>query len=327
MLRTILALVLLAASMQAQTLSTRPQPSPTASTPVPSSSVSGSDAVISIKGFCGVDPKPQDSSAPAADCVTVVTREQFEKITGALNTTGQPISPETQRKLAQSYVDLMLFAAAAHKDGVENNPKFATVLDLMRLRAMVDLYNRDLLQKYRNPSQMEIEAFYQQNQGFYETLKLRKITIPKTTLPSDDQAAYTEKATHIAQDIRERLSKGEDPAALQKEAYATLALAAPPPNTDAVILRPSQVPAASSDVVSLGIGGVSKVEAESTSYVIYKLESKQPLPLDQVKNDVVGRLVQQKMDTWIKDTQSAAHITFNDQYFAPANGPVLENLK
>src|SRR5579883_3663329 len=208
--RTFLILSL-AAGAAAQTPAASPEPSPAATaasaTPPSTSNVVGpKDAVISMKGFCGVDADPTDpATVRTSECLTIVTRDQFEKLLSALNPGQQAISAEMQRKLAQSYVQLMLFAAKAHQEGIEKDPNYQIIMNLVRIRTLSDFYTRELQQQFRNASPAEIEAYYRQNQSIYQELKVRKISIPRNAHSGDDQEAYTKKAARVAQDIRERI--------------------------------------------------------------------------------------------------------------------------
>src|ERR1700746_690664 len=72
------------------------------------SSVPPDAAVITINGVC-------DKSAATADCKTVITREQFEKVINSI----QPNMPKAQQKqVAARYVNIVLLAGKAHELGL-----------------------------------------------------------------------------------------------------------------------------------------------------------------------------------------------------------------
>src|SRR5690349_16273499 len=66
--------------------------------------VAPTDPVLTLKGICN------DPSKEGADCKTVITREQFEKLANAL----QPnMSPQVKRQLAGAYSKMLAMSAAA----------------------------------------------------------------------------------------------------------------------------------------------------------------------------------------------------------------------
>src|SRR5437016_1662282 len=71
--------------------------------------ISPDTPVITVNGVC-------DQGAGAADCKTVVTRAEFEKIVNAL----QPNMPKQQQKaLANQYAMALLLAGKAHEQGLD----------------------------------------------------------------------------------------------------------------------------------------------------------------------------------------------------------------
>lgn len=292
-----------------------PQTLPTLPAPDTSASVAPNAPVITIHGACASGQKSSDPNA----CSTVVTKDQFDKLMEAVNTNNQPIPPTMRRNLGQAYVELTAFAQAAEKAGVQNDPKFQELMKLVRMRTLADLYRHTLEEKHRNPPQSEIQAFYDQNASKYEEVKLGRIFIPKNNPGGADKDTFEKKALQTANDIRERAVKGEALDTLQKEAYTTLGLTAPPPTTEAGTRRKGMLlPAEEDEIFAMKAGDVSKVEQEPSGYIIYKLESKQNAPLDQMKDEISRELFRQSMEKDTKAITGSLHADYNDQYFGPA---------
>lgn len=355
MIRNILIFILAAAAMWGQTQSPAPppstaQPSPSATTPAPqpstapspqitpkpatppaqpesASKVAPTAAVITIKGICNNPPAKRPAStaarktapaAPTGSCQTVITREQFEKL---IHTVNPNLPPAMRHNIAQAYVELMAFAQAAEKAGVENDPRFKEELHLARLRALADVYRRDLEDKNK-PSPQEIQAYYNQNLPKYEEIKLDRIFIPAKNPSAPAKDDWEKKAEQVANDMHDRAAKGEDFEKLQKEAYTTLGLTIAPPNTSVGTRRRGMLtPAEEQELFALKAGDVSKLEQEPAGYIIYKIESKQTLPEDQVKEEISRELFRQKMESQMKSITSSVKADFNDQYFGPPNTP------
>jgi hypothetical protein len=238
----------------------------------------------------------------------------------ALNANSQPIAPALKRNLAQAYVELLATGIAAEKAGTQNEPRYKIVMEVVRLRTLSDLYRRDLEDKYRNSPAQEIELYYKQNLSKYEEVKLSRIFIPGSNPAGGDKAAWTNRASQLAPAIRDRAARGEDFSRLQMESYKSLGLTIAPPSTDVGRRRRGMlIPAEEEEMFSLPVGGVSKVEPEPSGYIIYKVESRQTLPLSDVKDEISRELFRQKMEQELKSITNSVHAEYNDQYFgAPA---------
>lgn len=227
-----------------------------------------------------------------------------------------------RRNVAQAYVELLAFAQAAEKAGVENDPKFKEQLRLMRLQALASIYRHDLEDKNKNLPPQEIQAYYNQNLPKYEEIKLSRIFIPAKNPSSPAKDDWEKKAEQEANDIHDRAAKGEDFEKLQKEAYTSLGLTIAPPNTSVGTRRRGMLtPTEEQELFALKPGDVSKVEQEPAGFIIYKVESRQTLPEEQVKDEISRELFRQKMESQMKSVTSNVKADFNDQYFGAANTP------
>jgi len=325
----ILALAATAALAQAQS-ATPPPPSQSNSGPQtlptlnnrtqqtdPAASVAPNTPVLTLHGACN---NPQ---ASGADCTTVLTKEQFDKLIDAANPNHQPVPPQMRRNLAQTYVELTAFSQAAEKAGISNDPNFQEFMRLMRMKTLGDFYLRMFDEKNRTASAKEIEAYYNQNHTRYEEVELARIFIPKNNpTGKEQQPDFQKKAEQVANDIHARAAKGEDLEKLQQEAYTLLGVTAPAPSTKAGTRRRGMMlPQEEQEVFALNPGELSKVEAEPTGLLIYKVLSKQAAPLEQVKDEIGRELFRQKRDTEMKTVSASVHADFNDQYFGPAATP------
>ena len=324
--------------------STPQKPEDTASVVAPT------QAVITIRGLCtgGAKAAPRKTAGTSA-CTTVITKEQFDRLVDAVGELGQTVPANMRPMLAQSYVQLLALAEAAKKAGVGNDPKFQQGMQLLRMQRLAQVYRRDLQTKYSKPSAQEIDAYYQENLPKFEEVKLRRIFIPKNnpspqnkeesdkkassaaeaTLPENNPPAqnkeeYEKKAPLVAVEIRDRAAKGEDPEQLLKGAYSTLGLTTQPMNTDLGKRRRGMLPQKlEEEIFALKAGEVSKVDAEPSGYVFYKVESRQTPPLDQLKEQMARDLGKQKLEDKLKEITGSVKPEFNEKYFgAEAAAPV-----
>lgn len=291
--------------------------------PDPADSVPATEPIITVKGLCSAAPAKSAAPASAArDCTTTVTKAQFEKLLNALKTASQTIPPNMRRNLAQSYVELMAYAQAAEKAGIDKDSKFIEIMRLERMKVLADLYRRDVDEKYRTPPEADVLAYYNQNLPRYEEIKLSRIFIPAKNPSAQNKDDWEKKAAQVATDLHDRAARGEDLEKLQKEAYATLGLTISPPSTTLGSRRRGMLtPADEKELFALKPSEVSSVKQEPAGYIIYKVESKETLPLDQVKDEISRELFRQKFDAQMKAVTESVKAEFNDQYFGSAVPP------
>ncbi|MGD0467538.1 MAG: peptidylprolyl isomerase [Terriglobales bacterium] len=293
------------------------------------------DAVITLKGFCANATQPGDA------CKTVITRAQFEKLAEAL----QPgMSPAIRRQLATRYPAALKMSAAAEKRGLDKGPTFDVLMNYSRVQILSLELAGALREDSGKVSDADIENYYKKNQASYEQATLARIVIPRAkqikppvaspkdgekagasptaTQPptAEQQKAAEEAMTELAADLRARAVKGEDPDALQKEAYAVAGLPGNAPGTKMEKERRSMLPAGHQAVMDLKPGEVSEVIFDPNGgHFIYKLVSKETLSLDTVKPDIQKIISSQRYRDSMQSFQG--NVDLNDAYFGPARNP------
>jgi len=284
-------------------------------------SVKPEDPVITVSGLCrDNEAKTGDSTA----CKTIVTREQFERLIAALKTAGQPVPENGLPQLAQAYVDLLAYEEAARPTA--DSPEFRDLMDLIRLRTLSEIHRRSLQAKYGTPSPQDIDAYYSQHIANFTDLKLHRILIPRRKPSTGDAGDYEKEALKVANDSRERAAQGADFDQLQRQAYAALGLPSPP-GTDMGVRRITNLlPEVRGEILALSAGGLSKVEQEAYSFVIYRVDEKSVLPKEAVKDEISREISRERLERALKEITSGVHPEFNEQYFPPAlpsNPPAL----
>lgn len=273
--------------------------------------------VIEIHGLC---PTAGAAAQTAPDsCLTKMTRAQFDTMLSALGVNNRMMSPAAMRSMAESYVQLMAMAAAAEKAGIDKEPRFTEMLRVLRVRTLADAYRRSLEEKFGNPSDDEIAAYYNNNKEKFEELRVDRIFIPRVNprlLPAQ-QLEFGQKAGRTAEEIRQRAVNGEDITKLQNEASKTLGVSAPASTDIGAKRRGSLPPAIEKDVFALKGGEVTKVEVEPSGYNIYKLRSRDTMPLQLAKNEIVRELNRKNMEAAMKAATGNVHADLNEKFFKP----------
>lgn len=281
-------------------------------------SVAADAAVVTVHGVCS---KNGDSAKTAA-CQTVITKEQFLAMLAGMNVAAQISTPAAMRNFAESYSQLLALAGAGEKAGIETDPRFQELMRIARLRALAQSYRHSLEEKYSNPSNDEIEAFYKDNIAKYESIKVERIILPSinTGRTLAARAENEKKLQQLANDIRERAARGEETQKLQDEAYKTLGFPATP-KTDLGMKRRGTLPAGiEKDLFALKPGEVTKLETELSGLNIYKLRSRDTIPLQFVREEIVRELRQKNLEAAMKSVTGSVHSDLNDDFFGASSG-------
>jgi len=297
----------------------------------PEIQVGPDDPVVTLKGFCA------DAAQQGDACKTVITRAQFEKIAEAL----QPGMPPAQRRqLVNGFASMLRKSAAAEKRGLDKGPTFDVLMTFARMQILSLELGRVLQEESGKVSDADIEDYYKKNVATYEQATLARIVIPRTKQikpaiaaqkpgekapatptatppPTEEQKKAAEEAmTKLAADIRARAVKGEDPDALQKEAYTVAGFPGNPPSTKVEKAHRSTLPPSHQAVMDLKPGEVSEVISDPNSnHYIYKLISKDTQSLESVKPEIQKTISAQRYRDSMQGFQG--NVDLNEAYFGP----------
>lgn len=284
-------------------------------------------AVITIKGLCST-PAPKaaasktahaSAAAKPAACQTVVTKKQLEMV---IETVRPNLQPAQRRMLAQQYVELLVVANAAAKAGIEKDPKVKEQIRLQRLQILATAYSKERQQKEAEVSEADIQKYYKENAARYEQAKLLRIYIPMVTEEGKPPDTAASKA--LAEKIQQRAAAGEDFDKLQKEAFSAASNKGTAPPVDLGERRRGTLPPKQEDAVfGLKVGEVSAALDEASGYYIYKMVSKDAVPLDKVHDEIKGTLGREHLRESLEKLRSSVESTYNPAYFGSAAPPAV----
>ncbi len=286
--------------------------------------VSPTDPVITVKGACS------DPAKKGETCETVVTREQFEKLADAL----QPNMPlAIKLRLANAYSKLIGMSKEAEKRGLDKQPKFEANMGFARMQILSQQLTGALQEGAYKVSDEDMEKYYKDKIDTYQEASLQRLFIPHTkqvTPPKAPAGVKKDKATEeregkarekageaamtrTAAALRTRAANGESFDTLEKEAYLAAGLKGNPPSTKMEKVRPATLPPAHHAALQLKPGEVTEVISDSTGHYIYKLVSKQTLPLDAVKLEIKNWIATERFRDAMQEFQGTSKL--NDAYF------------
>lgn len=288
---------------------------PSSGTTTATDALAPTDSVITIQGLC---TGAANAKARSSDCVTVVTRQQFDVIVNGLDALGAPLLPEQRRTVAEGYATTLINYEAARKAGIDKDPRFAEVMRLARMRAMGDMYKAMQQEKASKVSPQEIEAYYKSHLDNLEELTLRRVVLPRYNSANLNDEVFSARARKLASDIHDRMAKGEDLDTLQKEAFDALGVKDPPTTRMGPIRRGAYVPEQEKQIFALKPGEVTAVVEQPSAFLIFKLERRDMPTVEQAKKEIVRNLIKQHIDQQEQAMSKSMQVKFNEKYVGPA---------
>jgi hypothetical protein len=289
--------------------------------PAPDASKAPPNApVITIAGLC-------DKATPgesAANCKTVITRAQFEKIVETV----QPDMPlPAQRRFALRYANALVLAQKAHEMGLDQQPEFEEHMKLARIQVLSEELNQALQKKFFAISDREIEDYYHSGATSYEEADLQRIYIPriqqlptpKVELSAAEEKKRTQESENImkaeADKLRVRAVAGQDFDKLQQEALELAGIKSGPPKTAMRRVARGSLPPSHVSAMDLKTGEVSPVLSDQSGYFIYKVGEKDIKPLNDVREEIRETLRAQRTQEAMQAIQQSATPALEDGYF------------
>jgi bifunctional DNA-binding transcriptional regulator/antitoxin component of YhaV-PrlF toxin-antitoxin module len=236
---------------------------------------------------------------------------------------------------------------AARKRGLENAPQYAEMLKFAKMSILAQLMQRQIQEDAAKISDNDVEKYYDEHAQDFEQYTVDRLFIPRNRqeqpdakdkdkdeekgekLSADEQKAKqeAEKAKmeegeqamdKLAEELRTRAAAGEDFVKLQKEAFDAAGMKIASPTVTLPKLRQTGLPAAHSAVFGLKVGDVSQVIHDAGGQYIYKLEAKDQLSLEQVKEEIHSKLQNDRTRELMEKINGSYKVESNEAYFGPA---------
>jgi len=313
----------------APALKPRPEPAPAEKQATPENATPAPDTpVITIQGLC---EKLGGNGATPADCKTVITRSDFEKVAPA-NLPG----PQKKR-VADQYIQALILAEKAHESGADHSPEFEKQMAFLRLRALATAGYQDLQKQASNVSDSEVEDYYKQHIADYKAINFDKLYVPKqksletsAQKPNDPELQKKREASEVemkaeADKLRARAAAGEDFAKLQQAAYDFAGIKQAPQSTHMENQRKSSVLPADAAIFDLKKGDVSEVFNDPAGFMVYKVTDTKDLPVATVHDEIARTLQAEKLKAAMDGLQNSVKTTLDESYFASPTPPTLRN--
>ncbi len=323
-----------------------------------SASVPPDAPVLTIKGVCPAPAKTTTaasaktapdktgadktaSKTPAADCKTVITKAEFERLANGL---APNVTPQLKHQLAAVYPRLLAMSQAAEKKGLENSPRFKETIKFAKMQILTNELQRDIQEEAAKVPEQDIADYYKKNPEAYEQYNLDRLFVPRLKQAEADakendsdkdekltpeqqkakeeqdkakEAQGEEAMTKLAESLRARAAAGEDFMKLQKEAFEAAGMKIEAPTINLAKIRRTGLPPAHAAVFDLKAGEVSQVISDTGGHYIYKVNSKEQVPQDQVKDEIKATLQNQRTRDAMDKYQNSFQVETNETYFGP----------
>lgn len=278
--------------------------------------------------FAGVEPSapvitiedPCPKSGATGLCATVVTREEFERLTEALEP-GMP--PSRKLAVANALVRIRRMAAEAQLRGLDRTSAFQLEMEYARMQLLSQDLTRVLRAEANDVADTAVDDYYDTHAESFESATFARIFVPH----GDATESLRE-----ARELRDRVASGEDPDQLQVIALARAGITESSVNTKIDDVRKTALPLAHEGAFDLRPGEVSSVFSDpGGGYFIYKMLSRRSMSRDEARAEIRKLLAEQRYRDATKGFEGG--LTFNDAYFnspddhaAPSSKGVHRNL-
>jgi hypothetical protein len=333
--------------------------------PDTSAAVPPEAAVITVNGVCPATPKPAAAkgatgtaakpatdakpAAPAkpADCKTVITKADFEKLA---NGVAPNITPQLKKQLASVLPRFIAMSAEAKKRGLDKSERFKETMKFAQMQILTNELQRSIQEEAAKVPPADVEKYYKENPTNFEQYNLDRLFVPRTKQgdaakedeaedadkdkkPTEEQQKAKEEEqkkkqedaeaamNKLADDLRARAAAGEDFMKLQKEAFEAAGMKIDSPTVNLPKVRRTGLPPAHAEVFDLKAGEVSKVISDTGGHYIYKVNTKEQLPVDQVKDEIHSTLQNQRTREMMDKVNNSFKSETNEAYFGPP-GPM-----
>jgi hypothetical protein len=271
--------------------------------------------VVTLDGIC----KDRQAKGP---CKTVVTREDLDRFIGA----SAPDTPLAARsRAAIQYARTVAFAALAEQQGLDKNPVLAKEMELqlrlLRMRILGTAFVQNLEQQSTTVLGSEVERYYQLHRDQYEQAQVRRVSIPVAVPTANGRLLNREAVKAEMEELRKRAVDGEDLNLLLHQSYEHLQIQAPPPPVNVVGVRRSNLQGDEAKVFDLNAGEITPVLDLPAAFAIYKLDSKEALPIESLRQEIEASLRRDIVQTQISKLGKRVSTDFNLQYLELPSQP------
>ncbi len=288
------------------------------------------------------DTKAAAPKASNAPCKTVITKAQFEKL---VNSLAPNATMQQKKQLAGLLPRYLAMSAEAKKEGMDKTEAYKETVKFVQMQVLTNQLQRKVNDDAAKISPAEIEKYYKEHSDAFEQFNVDRLFVPRTKQGepeakededkdkdeklTDEQKTSKEAAdkakaeageqamTKLAEDLRARAAAGEDMAKLQKEAFDAAGMKIESPTVNLPNVRRTGLPPGHAAIFDLKPGEVSQVISDAGGHYIYKVNSKNEMPLEQATSEITGKMKNDRVREKMEKLNNSFHVEPNEAYFGP----------
>lgn len=314
----VLLLSLLATGLWAQLPSAKPAgvSKPTAAKPAAGTS----------KPAAKPEAVPQPTADPADPVVFQAgsekwTRSQFESFVANLpdQVRSQMSSPAGKRQMAERLGELKNMAQEARRRSLPEKPVVRQQLALQSDNVLASALIQEIQAEYK-PSEEALKSYYDAHLGDYEQAKARHILVrfkgSRVPLKTGQKDLTEEEALAKAQELKGRLDKGEDFAALAKAESDDTGSGAQGGDLGS-FARGRMVPEFEKAVFSQPVKVVGDPVRSMFGYHVIEVLERGARPFDEVKTEIEKKERDEGVQKALAELKKTMPVTLDETYFGP----------
>jgi hypothetical protein len=215
-------------------------------------------------------------------------------------------------------------AAAAQKRGLDKTPMFDEQMRYARLQLLAQDLDDALKSQARALTPGDLRDYYAEHADSFEEASLARIFVPHAgpgaastaQAAGSGSGASAQEMAQFAAALRARAFAGEDPDALQQEAYARAGLPPAASGTRLEKVRRAALPPSHEAVMDLPGGSVAQLISDPAgAHFIYKMIDKRQLAFEEVEPEIRAAIATRRY----RDSLAAfqGDVAYSDAYFNP----------
>jgi hypothetical protein len=194
------------------------------------------------------------------------------------------------------------------------------------MRFLASVYLQSLQRQTPIIAEAEIHKYYDEHRGQYEQVQVRRLSVP-FSVPTEDGRPLDRSAVKTEmEELRKRAVAGEDLNQLQQDAYQHFHIQAAPPVVGVLTVPRNTVQGDEAKALDLNPGELSAVLDLPAAVAIMKVESKDAVPIQYVRQEIEAVLRGERLKREVDKLAGKISAQFNLQYLELPSQPDLFSL-
>lgn len=251
-----------------------------------------------------------------------MTKSQFDAFVSNLpmQIQTQMATPAGKRQMAERLAEVMGLAQEARNRKLDQKPSVKQQLRLQEESVLASALFQELQDKYA-PSEADLKSYYDSHLPEYEQAKARHILIrfkgSRVPLKKDQKDLTEEESLAKAKEIKARLEKGEDFAALAKAESDDAGSGAQGGDLGS-FGRGRMVPEFEKAVFEQPVGQVGEPVRSMFGYHVIQVQERGPQSFESLKTEIGEKQKQAGTQKAMEEMKATFNITLDEGYFGPA---------